>query len=285
MNQHISMTGMKSFVQCRKKYWLRYHQGVTIKPQYAARPMVMGKLWALWLERAYEPDLEHPSIIEAMKLHRLYLEDQAKLRALARAYKELIDIGPGDDFIACELEITHPLNGTNIKGVIDRAYTSYIVESKLSARPDFYTHLENISLQGSTYLLANPEWEAVVVEPTRLPKMETGAGKFSDEDPDEYGERVYQDIISRPSHYFLKLNRKTGTFGVKFWRSEFPLDEIRQMYQVVYRDMKRCEEEDAWYPNELSCHVPTQCEYLPIKKTGVVSEEMYDIRADSEKQG
>jgi hypothetical protein len=140
---------------------------------------------------------------------------------------------------------------------------------------------ENVTYQLGTYLMANEAWDSATLEAVRTPSLRTGQGRYSEEDPEEYEERVYGDIVSRPGHYFLGWDRKTRTYGVKFWRSEFDLDEIFSTYVHVLRELKNTLEHGAWYGNNLACHVPTPCLYLPIKRSGVVSEEIYERREKS----
>lgn len=106
--------------------------------------------------------------------------------------------------------------------------------------------------------------------------MKTGYGKYFGEDSESYLNRIYQDIISRPSHYFLGFNRDNRTFGKKFWRSEFPLEEIKHDYHMITKDIKRATAENAFYQNFMACYGPSQCNYLPICETSVVSELIYE---------
>ena len=97
----------------------------------------------------------------------------------------------------------------------------------------------------------------------------------TDETAEAYEVRLYGDIISRPAFYFIGWDRKTRTYGVKFWRSEFDLDEIFRTYIYVLEEIKTTIRRGSWYPNNLACHVPAPCPFLPIKKSGVVSPEIY----------
>jgi hypothetical protein len=98
---------------------------------------------------------------------------------------------------------------------------------------------------------------------------------MADESSDQYEDRCYSDIISRPSYYFLGWDRKTRNFGHRFYRSEFDLDEIHSTYRFVTQEIEETIQRGSWYPNNLACHVPGPCQYLPIKKSGVVSEEIF----------
>jgi hypothetical protein len=65
---------------------------------------------------------------------------------------------------------------------------------------------------------------------------------------------------------------------VRFWRSEFDLDEIYSTYAHVLREIRETVKHGSWYGNPLACHVPAPCPFLAIKRSGVVSEELFEKR-------
>jgi hypothetical protein len=129
-------------------------------------------------------------------------------------------------------------------------------------------------MQAGTYLYTNPAYEYVVMEVTRTPAQRLG----KNEEMDDYQSRVYSDIIRRPSYYFIGWNNKTRTFGKKFYRSEFDLKELPMTYHKIVKALRYCIDNELWVNNELGCHSPVTCDYYDIKKTGVISEEIYEIR-------
>ena len=139
-------------------------------------------------------------------------------------------------------------------------------------KPNFPKKRENLTYQLGTYFMGNEAWEYADVEITRVPALKPK----SDESAEVYEERVYGDVLSRPAYYFQGWDRKTRTYGVRFWRSEFDLDEIFRTYVYVLEEIKTTIRRGNWYPNNLACHVPTPCQFLPIKKSGVVSPEIYN---------
>jgi len=154
----------------------------------------------------------------------------------------------------------------------------YITEDKFSGSPDFYSKKFALTSQLSTYFLSDPNIDYAIVKAVRAPGQRTGKGRYSGETPEDYSNRVYSDIISRPSYYFMGLNRMKKTYGRKFFRSEFPLDEMRTEHAQVTHEIKWAMRNNAYYRNYLACHVPTTCGFLPICETGVVSEEMFDMK-------
>ena len=201
-------------------------------------------------------------------------QQSAKIGALMEAYRDL-EIKRMEDLLGCQYKIHVPVGTTNIVGYADRAYPDFIVETKCSSNPAFYTQKENLTYQLGTYFMANEAWESAIVEITRLPGQKTGEGKYIDEVPEEYQKRIYSEILSRPAYYFIGWDRKSRTYGVRFWRTEFDLDEVFSTYVHVLREIEEALKRGSWWKNNLACHVPTPCPFLPIKRTGVVSEEIY----------
>jgi len=265
----FSFSSVTDFVSCRMKYYYRVIQALQVKPQYLPEALKFGRAWDSFTRSRFEEGYDYLPAIQELQMT---LEQIARISALMRAYVDLgIKNDGGDGFLGCQYEISVPLGvKCNIRGFVDRAYEDYIVESKTSSNPDFYFQKENIQYQLSTYFLANKAWDYAVLEVVRIPRV----GK-SEEDPEKLGQRIYGDILSRPSHYFIGWNRERGTFGKKFWRGEFDLDEMFRTYRFVYEDLRRTVINNSWYPNRLACHVPAPCPYLPIERTGVVSDEVY----------
>jgi hypothetical protein len=244
-------------------------QALQVKPQHLSEAMKFGRAWDAFIRSRFE-EYDYLPVIQELQMTP---EQMARISALMRAYVELeIKNDSGDGFLGCQFEISVPLGvKNNITGLIDRAYEDYIVESKTSSNPDFYFQKENIQYQLSTYFLANEGWDHAVLEVVRIPRTTSK----SEDDYEKLEARIYGDILSRPSHYFVGWNRQEKTFGKKFWRSELDLDEMVRTYRFVYEDLKRTVINNLWYPNRLACHVPVPCPYLPIERTGVVSDEIY----------
>lgn len=268
----ISYSASTDFIHCRLRYYHGVIEGLRVRSHQLPEPLKLGQAWNTFTRFMYEDTPFH----EALEPLKLSPEQAAKVNALVRAYRDLEIQVNKDRLLSSEYKVHVPVGQNQIIGFVDRAYENHIVESKLSTRPDFYAQRENLAYQLGTYFLANEEWDSATVEVVRAPSLRTGQGKYSEEDPGEYEERVYGDIISRPGYYFLGWDRKTRSYGVKFWRSEFDLDEIYSTYVHVLREIHDTLEHGAWYPNNLACHVPAPCPYLPIKRSGVVSEEVYE---------
>ncbi len=270
----IAYSHLSDFISCKLRYYHSVIQGLQVRPKCLPEAMKLGKGWGSFIRHLYD-GTDYQAEIQSLELSP---EQQAKLSALMRAYQDLEIQTNTDGLLGCEYQIHVPVGQNQIIGYINRAYEDHIKEIKLSTRPDFYTQKENISYQLGTYLMGNDHWEYADMEIARVPGLKTGWGKFADEGSQGYEERLYGDILSRPAFYFLGWDRKARTYGVRFWRSEFDLDETFSIFAYVLREIKDTLERGAWYPNNLSCYVPTPCVFLPIKRSGVTSDQIFEKR-------
>jgi len=271
----ISYSQLSDWSACKMRWYYRVVMGLKPTAENTPEPMRMGAAWDRIQTHLYTGT--------DINLDDLLLSDTqtSKLRALYRAWDEL-ELTSSDTVLGVQHKIKTLIGQNVITGVVDRCYEDYFIESKLSSRPDFYLQLENIMFQCGTYFLAYEQWEYVVMEVVRVPQLKSGYGKFSDESPQAYENRLYADIVSRPSFYFQGYNKDTHTFGVKFYRSEFNLDEVERTFRCMIQEVHDTLERGSWYRNRSACYVPAQCLYVPVCKTGVVSEEIYTKRVQNE---
>jgi hypothetical protein len=215
---------------------------------------------------------------ELCELYQITDEGMAKLEGMFKAYKALeLQVEPGGE-VQKHFEFVH--DGYLTHGYIDCAYDNYFIEDKCSARPEIFRNLFAITPQAAVYHSSNPKYKYCIYQVIRFPAQRFRSGRNSDESPQEFKNRVFRDCIERPGHYFLGFDRKKRVYGIKFWRSEFPLREVQENYGQVFRDILRAAQEKAFYPNYLGCHAPSVCSYLSICSTGCVSEEIYQKRKE-----
>jgi hypothetical protein len=239
-----------------------------LKPEHLPEPLKLGQAWDSIIQFLHDNTPYEPEI-NSLKLSGI---QAAKIDALARAYEDLQISNNKDGLPSAQYKIYVPVGQQQIIEYVDFAYEDHIEEVKLSARPEFYRQRENLAFKLSTYFLANEDWKFADVKITRVPLLKVKP----EETVEQYEERCYGDIVSRPAFYFLGWNRKTRKYGVRFWRSEFDLDEIFRTYVWVFQELRETLRRGSWYPNYLACHVPAPCMFLPIKKSGVVSPEIYE---------
>ena len=260
----ITQSAIKTFAQCPYKYYLNYIKGVSRRDEHLPEPIKMGAVWDAYLGGK--------DTVELMDRYQISDITQAKLLTMMNVFEELkLTPEPGYDTQG-KVEWLAGGNVT-VTGFTDRTYSDHIEEDKFTARPDFYFTLGNISLQVGTYFLGVPSAEYVDMKVTRVPGLRLG----KEEDIAGYMDRLYKDICKRPSYYFPGLNKAKKTYGKRFYRNEFPLDIIKKRFEDVIKDMRFHIDNNLWYRNELSCHVPSQCMYLDIKNTGVISNTLYKV--------
>jgi hypothetical protein len=274
----ISCSRVIEYIACKLKYKLAVIDGVSLKPEHLPEPLKLGTSWDIFIRSLYNKVSEVSAELQILQLNPMQI---AKISALARAYNDLEIQIKTDSLLGCQYKIYVPVGQEQIIGYVDRAYENHIVETKFSSRPDFYKKRENLTYQLGTYFMGNEAWEYADVEIARAPALRPKA----DESAEAYEERCYGDIIGRPANYFQGWDRKSRTYGVRFWRSEFDLDEVFRTYVYVLEEIKTTLNRGSWYPNYLACHVPAPCQYLPIKKSGVISEEIFERRKIPEQKG
>ena len=284
----LSHSSIGDWLTCHRLYWLRAMMGITVRNASVSNPIKMGKLWDSCLQGLTIPT----NIQEVIKEYEIPEFEVAKVRALWNAFREF-GLEPDGEYNAqAKVDMSFDITDGEcneqvyIKGFYDRKYPTYFEEDKLSVRPDHYLDPYFIHSQCGTYFLADPSLEYCTMKVVRVPDLKS-TGKYKDEDDESYYQRCYEDILSRPSHYFIGYNKDKHTYGRKFYRSEFNLPEIQQRYNIVGREIKWASDlyhkgEDVWYRNDRVCGqifpgIP--CEMLPICRTGGLSEQ-FIIRQD-----
>jgi len=165
----------------------------------------------------------------------------------------------------------------HIIGYMDlKTYDKIGYEFKYSSRPDAYKEKFIIQDQVATYFLGNPTLKRITVRAIQVPQLKLA----KNEGLEDYRDRVYQDFLNRPLHYINDTS---------FWRNEFNYDEIREKYKMIANEIQRFIEMGGmkyFYqsngPNtcfgETMGTAVSNCEYLQICESGVVSDQLYKRR-------
>ncbi len=284
----LSYSSVTDFLACKRLYWLKHIKGISVKDSAKSPELKMGVLWDTCVG-VLLGQIDKARISDIINVCEIDGRSVAKVKALYRAFKKL-DIGL-DPICKFQSEFIHPFQYRDtkiyyaIKGILDRYYPTenYFAETKLTSKPNFYLQLFNIIPQCGIYFLSDPRLQYVVMEVTRQPDLKS-MGKFADEDDTSYEERCFKDILSRPAYYFLGYNHDTKTFGKKYYRTEFPLEEIKKRLSDIFYEITDCGYRDAFYKNFRACYSPFQCEYLPVCQFDTWSEEVFYIKGSNEKQ-
>jgi hypothetical protein len=270
---HLSQSSVNDYLTCHHLYWLKQIKGVQVKDEFKSAPLKMGTIWDRALQRYLgDKTIDMPAEINKVQIDEFSL---AKVKGLFKAYKQLeIHVEEGGQLQA---EIDMPItfdntwgNGEklelNVTGFYDRKYKNYFVENKFTSKPDNYLDPYFINSQVGTYFLADPSLDYCIMELARVPQLKS-TGKNKEESADELMERIYQDAISRPSFYFIGYSAVNHTYGKKFHRSEFDLEELKSRYVHIFREIYNARCLNGWYRNDRVCNnvLPgIQCDMLGI---------------------
>ena len=272
----VSHTTVSDLMHCPMKVYYTQVLGVRAKDEHLPTAVKMGKCVDKFLDlRAHGwPDYSLQAEIDILS-GSLGLDDasRAKIRAVMAAFVKIgIVIDPTDQ---TQPEIVTTLRNGKLVAHLDRLYPDHMVESKFTARPETYLDAFNINHQVGTYFLSAPSADYCIMEVIQVPQQ-----KMTTKEPaDEYEQRVYDDIMLRPGHYFKGYDASTKRFGKKFWRTEFNLDDLKLQYENQLDELYWRTLNNNWseLPSRIMCDLPTPCWYKPICRTGGISDEMYEF--------
>lgn len=270
----ISHSGRISWVHCRQKWYFSHIKGIRLKDEHLPFPMVAGIIWDRFIQSVYEGRKFRDEFDGLCKRYVLYPDAIAKLHALIKSYHT---IGFKVEREGAELQKPFfvPHLQAVVRGFIDVAYPDHIIEVKSSSDPTRYHKLFAITSQAATYFLSNPDYKYINVQAVKVPQLKFNEKK---EDLSYYRDRCHDHIIKNVKQYYPGADLDKGTYGKRFYRSEFPLEQIAKDYEQIHDDMRVAFNFGRFYQNFMACYVPTTCQYLTICQTGVVSDELYDFK-------
>ena len=302
----LSHSSIGDFLTCHYLYYLKKILGIEKRPAHMGDALKAGKLWDTVKQKHLGANVNIQEVINEYEINPIVV---AKVRALFHAYKELeIQVEPGYELQA-KIDLNYNIQipatsfiptitvgkealsmwdqkntnsytfSLNITGFYDRKYPTYFCEDKLSGKPEFYLDPFYISSQCGTYFLADPNLEYVIMEVVRFPQHKPN--KKKEETPEEIYKRVYDDVLSRPSNYFIGYNREKRMYGRKFWKGEFDLESIKQRYQQVVIEIMAARWNGNFYRDDKCCNnilLGIVCDMKEICRNHNISEEMYKIR-------
>ena len=289
----LSNHSVGNFLTCHFLYYLTAIRGIEKKNPMKSNALKLGALWDAVLGKYYNgidrstgQAYDIPGLIDTYEIPPM---EVAKIKGLYRAYRDLeINIDQGYElqasinksisFDKCWREDV-PVEMV-VAGFYDRKYPEYFVENKLSSKPDYYLDPWWIQSQIGTYFLADESLNHCIMEVVRVPQLKEKVNKERDT-PEAFAERIYQDVLSRPSYYFIGWDNKTHRYGKKYYRSEFNLEELKMRYLHIFREIYDARIMNGFYRNDRVCNniLPgIQCEMLEICRHGNLNEAIYKIR-------
>jgi hypothetical protein len=315
----LSHSSVGTFLTCHYLYYLQKILGIEVRPPFLSNALKAGKLWDCVKQKHLGVAINLQAVIDEYEIDPYIV---AKVRALYHAYKELeITVDEGYELQA-KIDMTYDIilspssfipsvqvgqDSINlwldrskqsederkwifplsITGFYDRKYSTYFCEDKLVGNPAFYLDPHYINSQCGTYFLADPKLEYVIMEVCQMPQqkvLEETKKRTAQETPDELYKRVYMDILSRPSAYFITdggFKREKKKYGKKFYRTEFCLKDVEARYKQIVIEILSARYNGGFYKNEKVCnnvYPGIACEMLPICRNGNMSETMFKIR-------
>ncbi len=267
----ITQSALKMFAQCPEKYKKHYIDGTVLKDAYLPAPVKMGTLFDGFITSVANGEKFNPQdTIERYEMSEVCV---AKVEAMCRAYRHL-GLKPSKGTPQAHFNVD--LNGFNIEGTADMDCGQYGEEYKFSGRPNFFEDKSINEFQTMMYMFGFTNWNYIVYKVVRAPGLKfRGGWNLKDETISEYTKRIFADIIGRPAWYFLGWNKKEKDFGIKFYRAEFDMKNFKRTVLNMIHMIRYMVAQDRWFPDTLSCMVPTMCWYMNIKKTGVISDKTY----------
>jgi len=277
---NLSHSAREMWVSCKRKYFLNKVKGIKAKQDKISLPLKNGTMWDKFIENQYGKSHDLSQL--AFKLDMTELEI-ARFNAITHVYKKLKLADRDTNTFELQKKIVIPGDGINIVGYVDRAYDDHFVEVKMSTRPQYYAEPFNIGFQVGIYFLSNPNWKYVVMEVARTPTMTWDRENM---DLGKYEEVLAKEIYKKAPMYFPGLKRKDCTYGKKYFRSEFPLDNIAKTYERVNDEIKEAARKgEDWFYQSFNCSSPYPCDFLPICKDNVISNVLFEMRKKPEEEG
>lgn len=282
----LSHSTIQDWLKCRRLYYIKHIAGVEMIQKMMSPALKMGSLWDACIQVFNGHD--NSIIKETIERYEIDEFSVATVKAMFRAHKTLgIQYEEGGELqkrfqMPLDVDAVYSFNTKHnaplytfvVTGVYDRKYEDYIAETKFSSKPDIYLDLFFQTSQVGTYFLSDPRLDYCVMEVTRS----AGLRRKEDESAPEWEERVYEDVLRRPSFYFIGWDKDKKMFGKKIYRKELDLDGLAKRYKDISYEIMEANERGAFYKNTTACMFPWQCDMLDVCRNDVVSEQVYKIR-------
>ena len=315
----MSHSSVSDFCTCHYLYYLKKILGIEIRPPFLSSALKAGKLWDATKQlhlgekqslrdiiNEYEIDDYTVAKVKAIYSAYKYLEIEVdpgyELQAKIDMTYDII-LPPSQFVPSITVGDNHAKEVVNlwqealtqaeddrkwifplkITGFYDRKYENFFCEDKLSSRPEYYTEVYPLTSQIGTYFLADTNLEYAILEVVQFPGqkiLKETKKRLEAETPDQLYERVYNEILSRPSAYFIGYDREKKKYGKKFFRNEWNLAEIEDSYKQIIIEILSARWSNNFYKNRKACgnQYGSECSYLKICENQNVSENMFSIR-------
>lgn len=146
-----------------------------------------------------------------------------------------------------------------IHGFLDMLNKTWAYEFKYTSNPEWYGSKFAVSDQLACYFLGIPDLQRITLRAIQVPSLRTK----KDETPEQYQQRIVEDMERQPQHYIVDRN---------YFRSEFVNDmvEVKEKARFMVREIANAIESlsgggfFSFWQNKASCFRPRPCMYLPL---------------------
>jgi len=165
--------------------------------------------------------------------------------------------------------------GVGVEGTLDMVDGNWMGEMKYTSKPDYYLHAFSAQAQLEFYFFLS-DLEVASILPVRQPALRYMEGK---EDVDKFLGRLKEDVLRRPSYYFPHYDPdKQPRWGLKFYRSEFDMDEVERRLRWWFKEIQKCRKHNYWPQRKQNCLAPFECAYLSLcEADGTINEAIYSV--------
>lgn len=289
--QTLTHSRMSAFKTCLRKHYYLYELG--IRRERDATPLRIGQALHLALDARANGASVEAAILQGTAGYIFIpqwaepdewaVEQQIAIRLIHAYYwrYEQEAVKKIASEIGFRLPIYNPETGKQsttfeLAGVIDKIVKLpdgrlAVMEHKttsddLSDSSDYWSRLR-IDQQISLYYIAarqlGYEVETVIYDVVRKPGIRPKLIKGERESPEQFGDRLTEDIATRPDFYFARK---------EIPRLESDLEEFYHELWHQQKLLRQCQLHDRWFRNSNACLHPYKCEFFDLCLNGFSSE-------------
>ena len=288
----LSHSSVQDFLSCHRLYYLKHVVGIEIRPSQKSDMLKAGTLFDAVTRIRHGQDPKVVNIPGTIEKEEIPDRVVGIIKSINRAMRDL-DIKFPDGEVQHEFWKVLPIQDLDgkkyatglpaeveVHGFLDVKQDGGFIEYKCTGSPDRYHDARFLASQAAPYFMSDETLDWMDVRAVRYPALRKGKG-VDEENDESFADRVYEDIIRRPSWYFPGWNKETRSFGKRFYRSEFDLEEYSGRFRHILREIHEARLMNGFYRNDRACNnllpgIP--CEFQNPCWYNKISETIYQIR-------
>lgn len=275
----LSMSAIKDFLNCRRKFWFRYVEGLV--PMVRETPLSFGSASHACLSavlkaqgKLSKEELLHIALAEynAEEIQAAGVLPKVAVEAVVAFdkysnWREQLTIVSADEYFSVSMGHGKRLHGYFDGRVMDKSNNLLLLENKfLASISEDYIHHLLWDDQASYYLVAcrklgyavNGIFYNLIQKPTIDQRKATPEDKrkytkdgklyASQYDKDETDE----EYLARIETWYAE-HVQTAFFSQMVMRNATQLDELEKRFDILVADLRQCNKSGAYYPNGDAC--------------------------------